>query len=253
MCTALVYQDYLNNNMLLFAALAEAGFAVAWVDADGIAGGALTAAVDLLVMPGGEDLFYCERLNGAGNAAIRRYVAAGGTYLGICAGAYYACRQLAWEAGRPGAITGARQLAFYPGTATGPIYEFLEDGDIGKTWDWPARVQFDDGVQQFEGLGVYSGGPVFSPPAAGEAGVRVLARFTELPGQPAAVVKCAVGQGRAILTSLHSEWDAARYAKRLYAHKANTLTRKQAVLAALQKAAAAQAQLWQAVLTACQN
>ena len=40
----------------------------------------------MFVMPGGADLPYCAALNGAPNARIRRFVEAGGTYLGICAG-----------------------------------------------------------------------------------------------------------------------------------------------------------------------
>ncbi|KAK9825704.1 hypothetical protein WJX81_008129 [Elliptochloris bilobata] len=53
----------------------------------------------LLVMPGGADLPFCRRLNGAGNALIRGYVERGGSYLGLCAGAYYACRRVEFEIG----------------------------------------------------------------------------------------------------------------------------------------------------------
>lgn len=75
----------------------------------------------LLVMPGGADLPYCRRLNGAGNALIRDFVAGGGAYLGLCAGAYYACSRVEFEPGSPMAVVGARELGFFPGTARGAV------------------------------------------------------------------------------------------------------------------------------------
>lgn len=42
-----------------------------------------------LVFPGGRDVPYLEALAGAGCARIRRYVEGGGSYLGLCAGAYF--------------------------------------------------------------------------------------------------------------------------------------------------------------------
>ncbi|UUZ62721.1 BPL-N domain-containing protein [Polaromonas sp. P1-6] len=62
----------------------------------------------LFVMPGGADLPFCQALNGAPNERIRRFVEEGGAYLGICAGAYYACREIAFHAGTDGAICSAR-------------------------------------------------------------------------------------------------------------------------------------------------
>ena len=53
----------------------------------------------LLVMPGGADLPYCHKLDGVGNNQIKKYVAGGGSYLGICAGAYYACRNVEFDMG----------------------------------------------------------------------------------------------------------------------------------------------------------
>lgn len=53
------------------------------------------------IVAGGADLAYCAQLNGAGNAVIRRYVSSGGAYLGLCAGAYYACRRVEFEPGGP--------------------------------------------------------------------------------------------------------------------------------------------------------
>ncbi|GFR44822.1 hypothetical protein Agub_g6160 [Astrephomene gubernaculifera] len=76
----------------------------------------------LLVMPGGADLPYCRRLNGRGNQLLRAYVEAGGSYLGLCAGAYYACGRVEFEVGGPLQVVGDRELAFFPGTARGAAY-----------------------------------------------------------------------------------------------------------------------------------
>ncbi|GIL70073.1 hypothetical protein Vretifemale_911 [Volvox reticuliferus] len=76
----------------------------------------------LFVMPGGADLPYCKHLNGHGNSLLRGYVAGGGSYLGICAGAYYACRRVEFDPGGSLEVVGDRELGFFPGTARGPAY-----------------------------------------------------------------------------------------------------------------------------------
>src|SRR5438094_2546537 len=81
----------------------------------------------LFVMPGGADLPFCKALNGAPNKRIRRFVEEGGVYLGICAGAYYACRELAFHAGTDGAICGTRELSFVDAVAVGSLPQ-LTDG-----------------------------------------------------------------------------------------------------------------------------
>ncbi|KIZ05719.1 biotin--protein ligase [Monoraphidium neglectum] len=83
--------------------------------------GGWQARVALLVMPGGADLPYCKHLNGAGNALIRDYVSGGGSYLGICAGAYYACARVEFEAGSAMEVIGERELCFFPGVARGAV------------------------------------------------------------------------------------------------------------------------------------
>ena len=138
---ALIYEDYVHNHAILSRRLADyfGAHNVALVDAEAIKNGALQGA-SLLVMPGGADLAYCEKLNGEGNALIRQFVENGGAYLGICAGAYYACNAIEWAMGTHQEIAGPRELAFYPAMASGPVYEFIEEGDIAKCWEGAARL-----------------------------------------------------------------------------------------------------------------
>ncbi|EIE27046.1 hypothetical protein COCSUDRAFT_55074 [Coccomyxa subellipsoidea C-169] len=65
---------------------------------------------------------YCHQLNGRGNSLIRGFVEAGGAYLGLCAGAYYACSYVEFALGTTLEVKGPRELAFFSGTAAGPIY-----------------------------------------------------------------------------------------------------------------------------------
>ncbi len=232
--TVLLYQDYIHNNGVLLHAL-RAHFGadnVLHCDAADILGGCLEKA-RLLAMPGGADLYYCEKLNGEGNKAIREFVEQGGAYLGICAGAYYACAELEWAKDEKEPIRGARELGFYKGKAVGPVYEFIEDGDINKCWDDAARVitnipssRRKPGSsaisQEYPGLRrddeyvvFYSAGPIF----IGDNTAIILARYADLSGQPAAAVECAVGKGKAILCGPHPEYDAESYAGAIYRHR----------------------------------
>jgi glutamine amidotransferase-like uncharacterized protein len=233
----LVYEDYVHNHAILHRRLGDYFGAgnVGACDADAILSGCLDDACALLVMPGGADLAYCEKLDGAGNAAIRAFVENGGAYLGICAGAYYACAAIEWAMGTAQEIAGPRELAFFPGMATGPAYELIEEGDIAKCWEGTARL--DSGITVH-----YEAGPVFAE--TDDPAVAVLARYEDLPGRPPAIVSCAVGRGRAVLSSPHAENTGALLQARAYRHEA----RPRAVAQALLPFAAQHENLWTSLL-----
>ena len=62
-----------------------------------IKGNALNEDVTAFVMPGGAATPFLQKLKVQGNEKIRDYVYQGGHYLGICAGAYYACSKVEFE------------------------------------------------------------------------------------------------------------------------------------------------------------
>lgn len=77
----------------------------------------------LLIMPGGRDLPYVKKLQGKGNRNIFNFVRNGGSYLGICAGAYYGCSSVQFAQGDPLLeVVGSRELAFFPGVSQGPVF-----------------------------------------------------------------------------------------------------------------------------------
>lgn len=169
----------------------------------------------LLIIPGGADRPYLQKLGGKGNANIRRYVANGGKYIGICAGAYYSADRIEFAKGDAELeVTGERELKFFPGLVIGPTYEGFDhrqtqniDGMRAATVHWQAGRPFQANqnfVIFYNGGGHFVGAEQF-------ANVRVLARYGEempsQPQQPAAIIECDVGKGKAILSGPHFEWD----------------------------------------------
>jgi len=247
----LVYQDYRHNHGALFASLCAhfGADGVRYCDAADIENGVLGRDdIRLFVMPGGADLFYCEKLNGAANAAIRDFVLnKGGTYLGICAGAYYGCAAIEWAADDPGnRIAGPRELAFYSGTAIGPVYAFIEDGDVTKNWDHAALLSFSESVSKEKAVFLYSGGSLFTEPQRPEE--QVIARYDTLPGRPPAIVECRAGKGKAILSGVHPEYSAALYRRTMYAHLSASPARQENVATQLEADGITSGEIWKNLL-----
>ncbi|MGB1077594.1 MAG: BPL-N domain-containing protein, partial [Bdellovibrionales bacterium] len=194
----LIYQDYVdhNNNAHNITAFKKAvpDSNIEFCDADDILNGCLTPEIDLFVIPGGADLYFCEKLNGKPNQHIREYVETGGTYLGICAGSYYGCKNIEWAKNSPHQICEPRELQFFNGNAFGPIYEFLEDQNIEKSWDQAVILKNEDDETSTT---LYRAGPYFSEPE--DNSTTVLARYAELKNTPPAILLCSVGKGRALL------------------------------------------------------
>lgn len=81
---------------------------------------------DVLILPGGRDVFYHSDIDASICGAIRQFVKQGGVYIGICAGAYFATSFVDFDAGAPYQVNGKRHLGFWPGTAFGPVYQCKE-------------------------------------------------------------------------------------------------------------------------------
>ena len=234
-----VYEDYVFNKGMLLRRLdrdvGPNGYCL--VDSQDILNGILAETPPfLLIMPGGADLYFCEKLNGEGNRLIGEFVALGGQYLGICAGAYYGCESLDWNNGE---IAGPRELAFLPCRATGPVFEWLEDKDITKSWDNAVKLEWGNGDMSTV---LYAGGPVFEVPEGAET--EILARYTALPGKPPAIIAGSYGKGRVVLSSPHIEADADIYARSRVRHRNPSFDWQEKVQAALEPDMAAQSALW---------
>lgn len=169
------------------------------VSAEQVIDGACFDGADAVIMPGGADMPYCDKLNGAGNHRLRQFVEQGGLYIGICAGAYYGCRDIAFHQGRPDEICARRELAFYEGTAIGSIAAFGPYYD--ETIQSAATVSVT-GPDQKTYRAYYFGGCYFTD---GDEAAHVLARYSDLPDTPPAIIVKNIGRGRVILSGVHFE------------------------------------------------
>lgn len=190
-----------------------------------IRSGEWMASCCLLVMPGGRDLPYVKELAGQGNDYIRQFVLEGGSYLGLCAGAYYACKRVEFAVGDPTMeVVGPRELAFFPGIGRGPVFpgydyksnrgaraasvtlEPAGEKIVQETYPTPISptifplyynggcnfVPFDDHPStQFEVLATYTGKNAGSTVSGSE--------------NLSAIVSCKCGKGKAVLTGVHFE------------------------------------------------
>jgi len=77
--------------------------------------GGLNSNVRLLAIGGGYDLGLISALGDSGMVNIGDYVRSGGSYLGACSGAYFACDRIEFDKGGPLEVVGDRKLKFFPG------------------------------------------------------------------------------------------------------------------------------------------
>jgi len=167
-------------------------------DADTVREGTVLENADIFVMPGGADLPYCRKLNGKGNANIRNFVENGGTYLGICAGAYYACKALEFHKGRADEISGHRELALADAVAYGSLPEIAPYYDMTLKSAGLVKLNISGKSARF----FYHGGPAFR---LENNETNVLACYEGFGKNPPAIIKTRVGSGHAVLLGVHAE------------------------------------------------
>lgn len=156
----------------------------------------------LFVMPGGADEPYARKLAGTGNARIREFVKNGGSYLGVCAGAYYGCAQIVFDEGAPSEIIEKRELCFFDGTAAGPVFPPYDP----KSNRGCRAARIESGRTAFDVY--FNGGCTFLPRREGK-GFSVMANYAEANAAPA-VISAACGAGRAVLSGVHFEYAPER-------------------------------------------
>lgn len=153
---------------------------------------------DLLILPGGRDRPYHRDLSGAGNQRIRQFVEGGKTYLGICAGAYFASAAIDFERSTQNEVLEERQLKFFSGTAIGSAYgigHYEPHSDRGLR---TAQIRFQNEIYPV----YFNGGCTFKHLTPE---TEILASYSDLPNEPPAIIACSVGRGRAILSGVHIE------------------------------------------------
>lgn len=159
-----------------------------------------------LVIPGGRSKPYYSSLGPEGNRRIEAYVHQGGSYLGICAGAYYASGKTEFELGTSLEMKLDAGLHFFPGKAIGPAYGCGQFGYFSLQGAKAARISWTDQEELAsgnEGFVYYNGGCYFATHS--DDGFRPLAQYLDIKGSPIAVLEGNIGAGKVILTGVHFE------------------------------------------------
>lgn len=160
-------------------------------------------SANLLIIPGGRETPYYEDLHQKGYQRIKKFVALGGHYLGICAGAYFGASRIIFEQGHPEhEVITERSLGLYSGTAEGPAYglgRFQYNSEAGAclaTIERPGDSK--KSIQTY-----FNGGCFFTEPSQND---RVIARYADLPEKPIAIITCIYGKGHVSLSGVHFEY-----------------------------------------------
>lgn len=156
----------------------------------------------LLIIPGGRDVPFHESLKGEGNHKIRKYVENGGSFLGVCAGAYYGCSAIEFDCGNELEVLGTRELAFFPGIARGPIYG---PGSFRYHSEFGAKAVMVSNYLEKEQIKVYYNGGCYFVDAERHPQVKLISRYLDIEECPAAIIEISIGKGKAILSGIHIE------------------------------------------------
>lgn len=198
-----VSRTSLINTLSSLRTLLSPHYAVQTASAEVLISQPWSKSCALLVIPGGRDTPYVSSLSRA-TSAIKEYVSSGGSFLGICAGAYYASARVEFEMKTPLEVSGGRPLGLFNGICRGCIYPgFSYESESGA-------CAVDISVKNFEpsiirGL-YYNGGGEF---IGAESSTSTSILSTYLQGRTSskvAAVHCKVGNGTAILWGAHIEF-----------------------------------------------
>jgi glutamine amidotransferase-like uncharacterized protein len=163
----------------------------------------------LLIVPGGRDIFYHSLLDGRGTDKIRSFVENGGKYLGICAGAYFACRTIEFEKGGLLEVCASRSLQFFPGVAVGPAYGLNRFSYASRQGAEAAKISWKD-----KGCHVYFNGGCTFVAEKQISGVRTVSRYLDLEDHPPAILEIEIGKGLVFLSGVHFEYSTRFLKKR---------------------------------------
>ena len=158
----------------------------------------LSAQYRGILFPGGWAYNYKLPITTTGLESIRKLVREGGAYIGMCAGAYFACDSIYWE--EDGKLD--YPLDLFSGIAIGAL-------DRIAPWDDYAMTQVDMNPlhpinrfhPSFESV-MYFGGPYFVPRPG--TVMDTIATWNDYYDQPA-VVGVSYGKGRVLLSGPHPE------------------------------------------------
>lgn len=183
-----------------------APYSIEMIDAKTLLKGEWQANCKLLIIPGGSDTPYHKLLQGKGANLIREYVQNGGSFLGICAGAYFSSKKVVFEEGKEHEVIADRELHFFPGSAIGAIYTEKKFSYQAHESAHVATIEM--GNKSFSTY--YNGGCYFEKAEEHSPHIEIIARYKDAEVENApAVILSHVGKGIAILSGVHCEISAS--------------------------------------------
>jgi len=150
-----------------------------------------------IFFPGGDADYYNAAINAIGIQHIQDLISDNGAYIGMCAGAEFACDKLVWQ----GTVIDY-PLDLFQGEAVGPIDDLAVWPDSTMT---TLTMNTSDEINLFEPENedmLYWGGTVFN--AYSGVNVAVVATYDAYFNNPA-IIKFNYGSGRVLLISPHPE------------------------------------------------
>lgn len=181
-------------------ALLGKNYTIKTISAEDVARGLWCNDAALFCMPGGADLYYVKKLHGRGNDCIKKYVYEGGSFLGICAGAYYASSCVEFDKGGSLEVVGPRELGFFKGTCRGPLlapYSYTTKAGCRAAAITTSLCDVSRTVVYYHGGGFFEHAETCSQ-------TRVIATY-EHNGPAIIFTEC--GKGRAVLSGVHFEFN----------------------------------------------
>lgn len=157
----------------------------------------LTGMFGAIHFPGGDSGQYIERINEIGLQHIRDFVAAGGGYIGICAGGYFACDRIIWEGN-----SYDNPLNLFDGVGYGAIDEIIPWSGYAMT---TITMNLSNQINRYEPSSeciMYYGGAAFFPDEGQE--MNVIGTYDAFRDNPA-IINYTYGEGRILLFGPHPE------------------------------------------------
>jgi glutamine amidotransferase-like uncharacterized protein len=152
---------------------------------------------DAIYFPGGYSADYKSAITTTGMNKIRSFVNNGGRYIGICAGAFFACDKVDWE-GR----VYDYPLKLFLGRGYGAIDQIIPWSGYTMT---TVNINKNNPINQYEPATetiLYYGGPAFYPNQGQQ--MNVIATWQAYNNDPA-IINFNYGNGRVLLVGPHPE------------------------------------------------
>lgn len=160
----------------------------------------------LVVLPGGRDMPYVRDISEDAIDCINEFISNGGSFLGLCAGAYFSCSYVSFEEGTPLEVKGHRKLKLFKGTGKGSVYPgFMYNSTKGSR---VATLQCEGKLKESLGMTSYAyfnGGCEFIPDNE-QTNYVTLATYHDTTSKKA-IVEIPGSKGKAILSGVHPEMD----------------------------------------------